>query len=310
MDANSSQPDEDLRAVGHFSKLAKARECALVLEAKGFVYQITRAGSGWIVEVEGAVQEDAAREWSTYLMDREPIEGALETLPPVQKGALFVVVWVFLTLGVLQVNGGRAWLEAGILDAGKVVREGQIWRVVTALTLHGDAGHLIVNLGMILVFGGLLSGRVGQGLGWLLVLGAGALGNLGNAWFYGAHGHRSLGASTAVFGALGLLCGNVLGEVLSHRSGRLWWRWILPVGAGLALLADWGSGGGDVERVDVLAHLWGGMLGLPLGWVVRRTRLDLRVGSSGGKACGWACLAVLGACWWWGLWAVAGCSAR
>ena len=310
MDANSSQPDEDLRRVDYFSKLAKARECALVLEAKGFVYQITRDGSGWIVEVEGAAQEDALREWSTYLRDLEPIEGDSENLRPLRWGGLFVVVWIFLMLGVFQVNGGKVWQEAGILDAGKVVREGQLWRVVTALTLHGDAGHLIVNLGMILVFGGLLGGRVGQGLGWLLVLSAGALGNLGNAWFYGEHGHRSLGASTAVFGALGLLCGNVLGEVLSQRSGRRWWRWILPVGAGLALLADWGAGGGDVGRVDVLAHLWGGLVGGPLGWMVRCTRLDLRIGSSGGRACGWACLAVLGVCWGWALRAVEGFSAR
>jgi hypothetical protein len=81
-----------------------------------------------------------------------------------------------------------------------------------------------------------------------------AVGNLGNALTalaYWPQEHRSLGASTAVFGALGLLVGDALWLLLRRRAGRSWWKWMLPLGAGLSLLAFLGTGEGKISRVGL-----------------------------------------------------------
>ena len=106
-----------------------------------------------------------------------------------------------------------------------------------------------------------LSGKVAlvtggsRGLGAAMVLAVGAGGNLCNAWFYGFD-HISIGASTAVFGALGVLGGT--GVVRRSRLGLRGKRAWIPLAAGLAILAMLGTGG---QRVDLWAHLWGFAVG-------------------------------------------------
>src|SRR5690606_10788519 len=99
----------------------------------------------------------------------------------------------------------------------------------------------------------------GAGVGSLLVLAAGAGGNLLNAWLR-AGGHVSVGASTAVFGALGLLAGRALrrGRARGLRGRAAF----VPIAAALALLAMIGTEG---ERVDLWAHAWGLVVGVGLG---------------------------------------------
>ena len=101
--------------------------------------------------------------------------------------------------------------------------------------------------------------NLGPGLGAATVLGVGALGNLLNAWFHGFD-HVSVGASTAVFGALGVLGG--MGVVQRRRLGIHGRRAWIPLAAGVAILAMIGTGG---PRVDLWAHLWGFVAGAGAG---------------------------------------------
>ncbi len=93
---------------------------------------------------------------------------------------------------------------------------------------------------------------------------AGAGGNLANAVLHGSS-YLSVGASTAVFAAVGALGG--LGMLKRRRSGRHKRSW-MPIAAALALLAMLGSGG---ERVDIWAHLlgllFGGFIGIAIGLI-------------------------------------------
>ena len=73
-------------------------------------------------------------------------------------------------------------------------------------------------------------------------------------------GHRSVGASTAVFGAVGILAALSL---VRHRH-YLQRRWLLPVAAALALLALLGTEG---KNTDLGAHLFGFVSGIVLGLV-------------------------------------------
>jgi membrane associated rhomboid family serine protease len=107
---------------------------------------------------------------------------------------------------------------------------------------------------------------LGSGLAWSLLLGAGFLGNLVNAYLQPSN-HSSVGASTAVFGAVGILAA----INLVRNSHKLRKRWILPVAAALALLALLGTEG---KNTDLGAHLfgfiYGGCLGLITEYLIGR----------------------------------------
>ena len=171
--------------------------------------------------------------------------------------------------------------------------EGQWWRLVTALTLHADWQHLLGNLLIGGVFISRLCRDLRSGPAWLLLLAAGALGNLANAWLQNP-AHRAVGASTAIFGAVGILA--AISMVRYRHNLRPRRRWVLPVAAALGLLAMLGAGG---ENTDLGAHLFGFLFGLPLGFGV-----ELLVEKRGRPGRAWnaifalAAVAVATGAWW------------
>ena len=75
--------------------------------------------------------------------------------------------------------------------------------------------------------------------------------------------HVSIGASTAVFGALGVLTGaSVWLALLDPRRSLSLPQWLLPVLGGLTLLGLFGMGEGPI---DVLAHVCGFGVGFAIG---------------------------------------------
>ena len=92
----------------------------------------------------------------------------------------------------------------------------------------------------------------------MTILLTGAGGNFINALLYKSN-HISVGSSTAVFGAVGILAGYQFLKKfrLSGRGAKAW----LPLGAGLALLAFLGSS----KYADITAHLFGFLVGIVAG---------------------------------------------
>ena len=211
-----------------------------------------------------------------------------------ESGSLVAGVAVGLTLPIfysitVQWLAALPWFARGAADAARIL-QGELWRTVTALTLHADVAHLMSNAVAAALFLSAVSSMVGAGLGGALVLLAGAGGNLANAFVHGSP-HVSVGASTAVFGAVGLL--GSLGLTRRRRSALSRWRAWLPVAAALALLGMLGSGG---QRVDIWAHLFGllagGVLGILCALVTPRApkwRIQW--------ACGTTALAAIIYCW-------------
>lgn len=141
--------------------------------------------------------------------------------------------------------------------------DGGQWELpMTALTLHGGLDHLISNLVSGLCFGLLINRTLGAGLGWVLVLLSGYLGNVANAYFYWPALHGSIGASTAIFGALGLLVGNAIAARFSPSNSISLKHRIVPLAAGIIILLLTGFSDGNT---DILAHVFGFGVGLPLG---------------------------------------------
>ncbi len=169
-------------------------------------------------------------------------------------GALILLV---CHLAVVYGGGLNAYSRVYGAASG-LIQRGQLYRCATALLLHADAVHLAGNLLGIAVFATAVCSVAGWGLGWLMILATGVAGNLANAYFYSA-GHLSIGTSTAVFGAVGILSALQLVRKI-RRSGQRF-KAFLPLAAGLALLAMLGAS----ENADLTAHLFGFFSGLLLG---------------------------------------------
>jgi rhomboid protease GluP len=158
------------------------------------------------------------------------------------------------------------WFTHGVAVSSQVLGS-EPWRAVTALTLHADSAHVLGNAISGSIFAGAVQRRLGSGGAALAVLGSGILGNLGNAVYHHVlhEDHASLGASTAIFGAIGLLAAT---ELVLHRTGqsrtRGWLDVIAPIVGGFALLGALGSGSGD-GRTDLGAHLFGFLAGVGIG---------------------------------------------
>ena len=147
------------------------------------------------------------------------------------------------------------------------VLAGEWWRAVTALTLHADAPHVLANAAASALLMTAVCWYLGPGVGlWLLLL-AGAGGNVLTAAVHGGD-HVSVGASTAVFGAIGILAALQITRSRAGSSGRKSW---IVIAASLALLALLGTG----PHADLLAHLFGFLVGGGLGLIaaltIRRT---------------------------------------
>lgn len=243
----------------------RLRLWALVLDARGIPCRIEQGESGQELLVPVESLENACRElrlfeeenrnWPPPAPRHHPlVENSLATLSILLLVAIFHnLIQVGLTLpdGYLP-----DWVEQGSARALDI-RNGQWWRLVTSLTLHADWIHLSGNLcigGIFVIF---LCRELGSGLAWSLLLGSGVLGNLANAWVQSPD-HSSIGGSTAVFGAVGILA--AISLVRYRQQNRR--RWALPVAAALALLALLGTEG---KNSDLGAHLFGFAFGIGLG---------------------------------------------
>jgi membrane associated rhomboid family serine protease len=272
---------------------------ALVLDARKIPCRIESGGMGWLLLVPAGYLAIAREELRLF-------EAENRGWPPPEPPATPLVDNTLVTLSVLILlatfhnltrldlsllgHNPVDWTDLGRAHAGRIL-DGQWWRLVTPLTLHGDWLHLISNL----AFGGLfivwLCRDLGSGLGWSLLLGSGILGNLANACLQ-PPAHSSVGASTLVFGAVGSLA--ALSLVRFRRIRKK--RWALPVAAALALLALLGTEG---KNTDLGAHLFGFVFGLVLGlsaeYLVGRYG---RPGRALNALLALACCAVVAAAWW------------
>jgi membrane associated rhomboid family serine protease len=202
-----------------------------------------------------------------------------------------VVVAILLLVVHLAVTASSAPDDyvAAFGASARHILEGDIYRCVTALLLHADAAHVVGNMAAVAFFGGAVCAATGTGVGWLMILACGASGNLANAAAHDS-AHLSIGASTAVFGSVGMLC--AIEAVNALKTGRGWKRSLMALGAGLALLAFLGAS----ARSDLGAHLFGFLSGLVLGAVHRLWRTS-RMGMRMQILCGLVAVGIVGLAW-------------
>ena len=149
-----------------------------------------------------------------------------------RAGVGMAAVLALVQLGIWSRAVDLPYMQLGSAS-GQRILDGELWRVVTALCLHVDALHLFGNVMALGIFASALAWSMGPGVAALLIVLSGALGNCVNAWLQGP-AHDVVGASTAVFGAIGILAGL---QAVRRWRGELWkGRAWLPLAGGLALL--------------------------------------------------------------------------
>jgi len=276
----------------------QAADLGLVLTARGIEHVRQPGVVGWDISVPMSRAVEARAELAQYLSENKRaigqrrVEEVGDGLPgTIAYLAILLTVFVCVHVSV----GSLDWFGTGRLVAGRVTA-GEWWRTVTALTLHWDLDHLGGNLLFGAFFGFFIGRYLGRGIGWLAVIGAATLANVLAALLL-EPAHTSLGASTAVFAALGIL------TAYTWRRGYLRetpWRWRLaPIVAGIGLLAFTGAGG---ENTDLFAHLAGFLAGFGTGLGLARwlTLAALRSRRTQ-RFCAAVALAVIAGAWAWGL---------
>jgi membrane associated rhomboid family serine protease len=238
-------------------------ERALVLLAVGIPSTVHIGDGHFILEVDAGQAEQARTQLRHYEAESRPAGAA----PPARRSpyphawigcvayaAVLVAVAYAISAGLFRLDA----FDLGDLDAARV-QSGEWWRAWTALTLHLDAAHLAANLGAGIWFGYLAASELGSGSAWFLIVNGAALAN----WLEGEFGpatHRAVGASTAVFAALGMLAAHSW-RIRLHLPQRWALRWA-PLVAGIVLLAWLGTAG---DGTDVVGHVLGFAVGILVG---------------------------------------------
>lgn len=261
----------DMRVVFESPNRRACADRALVLTSLQIPHEIVEDAGVCVLVVPAGFSAKATEELWLYDEENPPVNPRPKIRLPHRDAIPGVAAYVIVLCVITGLAGAsyfsRDWYASGRID-GALVRGGEWWRTVTALTLHSGLRHLVGNL----LFGslfGLFAGRLlGSGVAWLAIVVAGASGNLLNTLLLEST-HRSVGASTAVFAALGLVAGFVWrGKLMSQER---WPYRVGPIVGGFALLMYTGTGDANT---DIGAHLMGFVCGFSVGMLL--TLVDKR----------------------------------
>jgi len=160
------------------------------------------------------------------------------------------------------------WDETRLADRLIDIRQGQVWRLVTPIFLHGDLLHLLFNMIMFHLFARPIEMRKGAGALALMILLIALASNTAqglapSTWGPLSGGPSFLGISGVVYGLM----------------GYLWMKTVYDPGSGLyvnpstvVFLLGWMTLGltgvfQDTMPMANLAHLCGLLSGMVLGYV-------------------------------------------
>ena len=260
----------ELVTVFHSRLRRRCDERGLMLTAVEIPAWVVLGEGEFLLQVEPGNAAAALAHLAHYEAENRPPP------PPPPPPRLYPYAWVGALLYVAVLIGVAAavsagWVrldafELGVLDAQRV-QAGQFWRAWTALTLHLDGPHLAANLVAGVWFGYLAARQMGVGTAWFLTVYGAALANLAEG-LSAPPEHQAVGASTAVFTALGAMAAHSWRE--RYRLPQRWVRRWGPLVAGVIMLGWTGSAG---EGTDLVAHLAGFSVGVLLGALAAQARV-------------------------------------
>lgn len=272
-DEHPSTQWEELVEVGKFPTLDQAQEHGLVILAMQEPCWVAAADptGEFTLHAEPQSAPEISQELLAYDSEQQqPVPG------PITEREMFRFapgwgaygIWMLvLVLTFLWQGGHPSFVGWAASSSTRFIGHGEWWRPFTALFLHADLGHLIGNLLSGLLFGTLVARSIGPLPAWVLILACGTIGNALTSALTYPESFVSIGASTAVFGALGILSGLGFAAMLHVRMRLPWAKITAPLVAGIILLG-WLGGGSHGGNTDVLGHLCGFATGLTAGLLI------------------------------------------
>ena len=164
-----------------------------------------------------------------------------------------------------EVASGALESEEALVGSGAMVTErlldGEVWRLVSSMFLHGSAEHLFGNMIALYILGLACEHAYGSATMLLIYAVAGIAGALASA---AVVPQPTVGASGAIFGLMGCAV-----AMLARRRSELHVR-DRRIGVVLGVWALWQLGLGFMNpMVANMAHLGGLLAGAALGWTIR-----------------------------------------
>lgn len=238
-----------------------AHTFSLVLSSSGILHHLKKEEYRWEIRVDDRDYEKALTAIEQYLEENRNFSKT-STPPYSQYQRTYSGIWVALLLLACHVAITLGDKNEFFIDtygsSAFYILHGELYRSVTSLMLHANAVHLMGNMAGIAIFGTAVCTITGWGVGWFMILVSGTVGNLANALLYRSD-HISIGASTAIFGAIGILSAYQFFKKFKQTGQKI--KAFLPLSGGLALLGFLGSG----AHADLMAHLFGFLAGIFLG---------------------------------------------
>lgn len=269
-----TEEEEEWVDIGTYSSLNEAYDHGLVALAMGESIRVEAGEQPGQFDLQA--EAEAAPKISAEIAEYEN-ESKQAALPPIvpsnwakhPAGSLYALIWAAILVTVFYFQSQDPSLADRYASSSiGLVARGEWWRPFTALFLHGDGPHIVGNLASGTVFGILVAKSLGPLKGWTMILLSGAIGNALTSLLTYPEAFTSLGASTAVFGALGILSGTGIIENIREPVRMPWIRVTAPLLAGVVLLG-WLGGAAPGSNTDVFGHVFGFCAGVLSGAAFR-----------------------------------------
>jgi membrane associated rhomboid family serine protease len=171
---------------------------------------------------------------------------------------LLFLLMVFAGLGFISFQG-QDLLKWGA-NHGYFVKNGEYWRLLTSVFLHGGLFHIMYNMFALVFLGIFIEGKIGSWKYLILYLLTGISASIASTWWHNPPA-VSVGASGAIFGLLGAFIALMLVKKYDKSFNKFFLIGTL-IYAGINLLI--GLTGG----IDNAAHIGGLLSGFVLGLII------------------------------------------
>lgn len=183
---------------------------------------------------------------------------ARRKFPPLTLGIILITALVYglQILSTLIIGSDLPYRYFGKIN--ELILQGQLWRLVTPILLHGSLPHILSNMYALFIIGPSIERNYGSKRFLALYLLSGMFGNVFSFLFTLA---PSLGASTSIFGLVAAQA------VYVYRNRTFFGRAAQPMLMNLGIIIFINMAIGLLPGIDYFGHLGGLIGGLIFAWI-------------------------------------------
>ena len=179
-------------------------------------------------------------------------------LAPVTLGIIALTVLVFLLQSFTTYVLGYDLPEYWFAKINEFILQGQLWRLITPILLHGNVLHILMNMYALFIIGPVIERSYGWRRFLALYLLAGVFGNVLSFLFTA---EPSLGASTSIFGLIAAQA------IYVYRNRTFFGRAAQPMLINMVIIIFINLAIGLIPGIDYWGHVGGLIGGLVFAWL-------------------------------------------